>query len=166
VADVVGRPYRAFVEPADVRSLVRTFREPCRPNGGPVQRHEFRVRRADGGGFDGEMSVGPVWDDDGAIVGFRGLVRDVSERKHYEEGLREAKEVAEAANASKSAFLANVSHELRTPLTSILGFARLIERRFEDVLAPALEGHPDRKVQRAVGRCARTRASSTPSRSA
>lgn len=67
-----------------------------------------------------------------------------------EEGLREAKEAAEAANASKSAFLANVSHELRTPLTSILGFARLIERRFEEVLGPELADHPDRKVKRAV----------------
>ncbi len=147
---VLGRAYRDFVEPRDVRPLIRTFGA-VGSTGTPVQRFEFRIRRADGGGFDGEMSVGPVHDDDGTVVGFRGLVRDVSERKHYEEGLRAAKEVAEAANASKSAFLANVSHELRTPLTSILGFARLIERRFEDVLAPALEGHPDRKVQRAVG---------------
>ena len=147
---VLGRAYRDYVEPRDVRPLIRTFGA-VGSTGIPVQRFEFRIRRADGGGFAGEMSVGPVHDDDGAVVGFRGLVRDVSERKHYEEGLRAAKEVAEAANASKSAFLANVSHELRTPLTSILGFARLIERRFEEVLAPVLEGHTDRKVQRAVG---------------
>jgi len=36
--------------------------------------------------------------------------------------------VAEAASASKSAFVANMSHELRTPLNAILGFAELIER--------------------------------------
>ena len=35
---------------------------------------------------------------------------------------------AEAASASKSAFVANMSHELRTPLNAILGFAELIER--------------------------------------
>lgn len=34
---------------------------------------------------------------------------------------------AEAASASKSAFVANMSHELRTPLNAILGFAEVIE---------------------------------------
>jgi two-component system cell cycle sensor histidine kinase PleC len=36
---------------------------------------------------------------------------------------------AEAASASKSAFVANMSHELRTPMNAILGFAELIERQ-------------------------------------
>ena len=40
--------------------------------------------------------------------------------------LRTAKEVAEAANLSKSAFLASVSHELRTPLNAILGFSEIL----------------------------------------
>jgi signal transduction histidine kinase/CheY-like chemotaxis protein len=39
-----------------------------------------------------------------------------------------AKEVAIAANRSKSQFLANMSHELRTPLNAILGFAQIMTR--------------------------------------
>lgn len=38
-------------------------------------------------------------------------------------------EEAEAASASKSAFVANMSHELRTPLNAILGFAEIIEHQ-------------------------------------
>ncbi|NEQ54689.1 MAG: hypothetical protein F6K11_31940, partial [Leptolyngbya sp. SIO3F4] len=41
--------------------------------------------------------------------------------------LRTAKVAAEAANQSKSTFIARMSHELRTPLNAILGFSQLLE---------------------------------------
>jgi signal transduction histidine kinase len=49
-----------------------------------------------------------------------------------------ARVAAEAASASKSAFLSSVSHELRTPLTSVVGFSRLIRRRLDEVIFPAV----------------------------
>jgi signal transduction histidine kinase len=67
-----------------------------------------------------------------------------------------ARAAAEAASAMKSTFLASVSHELRTPLTSVVGFTKLVRKRFEEVVAPALGGLPgggvaaDPKLERAV----------------
>lgn len=60
-----------------------------------------------------------------------------------------ARAAAEAANEAKGNFLANVSHELRTPLTSILGFTRMIQKRFEERVLPEVKSD-ERKVQRAI----------------
>ncbi|KAI7874924.1 hypothetical protein K492DRAFT_211261 [Lichtheimia hyalospora FSU 10163] len=42
------------------------------------------------------------------------------------EDLKEAKEVAEAAAASKQNFLANMSHEIRTPMNAVIGMSRIL----------------------------------------
>ena len=49
----------------------------------------------------------------------------------------------------KTDFISTVSHELRTPLTSVLGFAKLIKKRFDEVVAPALP-QSDKKLGRAT----------------
>jgi signal transduction histidine kinase len=56
-----------------------------------------------------------------------------------------ARVAAEEASATKSAFLSSVSHELRTPLTSVVGFSKLIRRRLDEVIFPAVaDGDPRR----------------------
>ncbi|MCB1172747.1 MAG: response regulator [Leptospiraceae bacterium] len=49
----------------------------------------------------------------------------------------------------KTDFISNVSHELRTPLTSVLGFARIIQKKFSDVIEPQLNLQ-EKKVARAA----------------
>jgi two-component system, cell cycle sensor histidine kinase DivJ len=60
------------------------------------------------------------------------VMRDVTDRKIGEQALDLARSAAEAADASKSRFLATMSHELRTPLNAIIGFSEMIVQ--EDVL--------------------------------
>jgi len=66
----------------------------------------------------------------------------------YEEA-KDAKAKAEDANEAKSAFLSTVSHELRTPLTSVLGFAKIIRKRLENKIFPAVT-IDDQKIKKSM----------------
>jgi PAS domain S-box-containing protein len=93
-----------------------------------------RVAR-DGRLIDVSLSVSPVRDRLGRIVGASKVARDVSERRRLEEYRslllkheHQARTAAESLIRAKDQFLATISHELRTPLNAIFGWARLLEK--------------------------------------
>lgn len=71
----------------------------------------------------------PVFDENGAFVGYRGTSTDVTRQFEAERALIEALADAERANEAKSEFLATMSHEFRTPLNAILGFSDMIKNQ-------------------------------------
>ena len=59
---------------------------------------------------------------DGVAVNYA----DITSRKTAVQDMQKAKEAAEQADRSKSAFLAMISHELRTPMNGVIGFTNLL----------------------------------------
>ncbi len=74
----------------------------------------------------------PLWDDTGNIIGILGNTINISYLKKIEEELRVAKYAAEAANNTKTEFIANMSHDIRTPLSGVIGMSELLEGLAQD----------------------------------
>ena len=102
--------------------------------------HFETVRVAkDGRRMDMSLTVSPVLDEAGTVIGVSKIARNITEQKRaiaerdrLLEAERAARAEAERASRVKDEFLAMVSHELRTPLNAILSWTELMVRGRDD----------------------------------
>ncbi len=130
-AEYAGWGWLDIVHPDDRRRATGLWRDAlhaCTPF-----HAEFRLRRRDGEWRHCEARGAPVLSPDGTVREWVGVNADVTERRHAEDAMREAKELAEGANRAKSQFIANMSHELRTPLSAVIGYSEMLAEEIEDV---------------------------------
>ena len=104
-----------------------------------IDHFETERIRKDGRRIAISLSVSPIKDRTGRIVGGAKIARDITRRKQLEQEReqalareRHARGLAESANRAKDAFLAIVSHELRSPLSPILAWARMLRMKTLD----------------------------------
>ena len=85
-----------------------------------VEHYDTVRRRKNGELFDVSLTVSPIRDASGTVVGASKIARDVSERKRAQQAL-------EDANRYKDEFLAMLAHELRNPLAPISNALQLLQ---------------------------------------
>ena len=123
--DEFNENWLSKIHPLDVEELYGAWKGSM-ISGTQVER-EYRMQNAEGNyrWFLGRTL--PIRNDKKIIQYWIGTATDIDDQKKVLAELEVAKELAEHANATKSAFLANMSHEIRTPLGAILGFSGLLK---------------------------------------
>ncbi len=142
--EVTGRPITILI-PSDRMDEEPTIIERLK-KGERIETYETVRRRKDGTLLNISLTVSPIKDASGRIIGASKIARDITERKRAEEerlrltsalerlleSERAARAESERLGAMKDDFLATLSHELRTPLSAILGWAQVLLRRVTD----------------------------------
>ena len=139
-AEIIGQPITVLIPPdrwEEERDIIRNLRA-----GNRIEHYETVRVTKDGRLIDVALTISPVRDQAGQIVGASKILRDITEGKRIERELQEllaerdqileseraARGQAERLSASKDEFLALLSHELRTPLNAILGWTEILRR--------------------------------------
>jgi PAS domain S-box-containing protein len=141
-AEAIGRPIALIIpreHAAEERENMARIRR-----GQPVEQLESRRLSSGGRVIDVALTISPVHDATGRVIGASTVARDIGEQKRHEEALREAAR-------RKDEFLALLAHELRNPLAP-LRTALQVMRLGQD---PAAVGHARAVMERQLGHMVR-----------
>ena len=98
--------------------------------------HFETVRRAkDGRLVDVSLTVSPIKDEDGRVIGASKILRDVSSRKRMEQSLLQAEKIAATGRMA-----ATIAHEINNPLEAVMNLLYLLRAKITDDEGRPLSG--------------------------
>jgi PAS domain S-box-containing protein len=131
--EIVGRHFSTFYTDADRARDHPAEELRIATDVGRYEEEGWRVRK-DGTRFWANVVITALYDDDGTLLGFAKVTRDLTERRAAEEALQEANERLARSNQELDRFASVAAHDLQEPLRTISGFAELLRDRYADAL--------------------------------
>ncbi len=121
-SEIVGRSITLIIPPELQQDEARILAKIRR---GERIEHFETVRVAkDGRRIDVSLTVSPVKDADGTVIGAAKVVRDISQRKRTEEALRRAESLAATGQLA-----ATIAHEINNPMQALSNLLALVSYR-------------------------------------
>jgi two-component system sensor histidine kinase/response regulator len=121
--DLIGLNHHQYLDPVTAAKVSETFNRVYR-TGRPTKAFDWEVRRKDGSGCILESSISLMRDPDGTPAGFRGIARDVTERKAAEQALRQSELQLKSLNEELERRVAERTQQLEEANRSLEDAAR------------------------------------------
>lgn len=122
--EMVGQPILRILPP-DRQDEEPRILERLR-HGERIEHYETVRLRKDGRPVEVSLTISPIRNAAGVIVGASKIARDITEQKLAIRKLAEANEALSRADRMKVEFISILSHELRTPLTAVVGWLQIL----------------------------------------
>ena len=132
-SEIVGRHFSTFYTQADRDREHPQHELEVAAREGRFEEEGWRVRRS-GDMFWANVVITALRDEDGTLVGFAKVTRDLTERRAAREALKASAEELARSNAELERFASAAAHDLIEPLQTMAGFAELVERRYGERL--------------------------------
>jgi PAS domain S-box-containing protein len=143
--EVIGKPISILIPPAQLREETEILGRLRR--GERIEHYETVRITKSGELIDVSLTVSPIKDGDGNVIGASKVARDITEQKRLRESMRHAKESLEQAVEERTLrlrqavmdlehFSYSMSHDLRAPVRSIASYASILLSDYHDKLAP------------------------------
>ena len=142
--EIIGQPITSLCPPGRLGEISEILAALGR--GERVVHCETERRRKDGTIFPASVTISPINDEHGALIGASSIARDVTEQQELRamDELRRRSEEVDRANQSLEAFTYSVSHDLRAPLRAMGGYSAALLEEYGDVLGDVGQGYARR----------------------
>jgi PAS domain S-box-containing protein len=133
--EIIGKHISMLAAPEVIDEIPDILKRIAR--GERVDHYKTKRKTKDGRILTLSLTISPIRDSSGAVMGASKVARDITERERQEETLRIVNAALTRSNADLQQFAYSASHDLQEPLRMVATYSEMLQRKFGGTLGPS-----------------------------